>query len=1517
MPYILYINQNEKITEIPLPAVDNREISLAMAGCMINLEVFDSVWKIVSSEKISLAVSGKPVQEALLTDGAVITVAPQDREAFAVIVKELQAEKISYGKFFIGNKEIKIGFEADNDIIINDKFVSSHHCVISGTDCTLTDDSTNGTYVNGTAVRGTVKLNMLDIIYIAGHRIIFLGNALGVCCDDITKVKLPRAEISSMTKEDIHREEGFVFRSPRRIEPLDRETVEIDDPPAKQKMRSQPLLFIIGPSVTMPIPILVSVLVNIASNAGSGRSGIMYLGTALSVVLSALIGTGWALAHQVYNKKQMAADEKERTEGYLAYIENNKEALEEKHKKNKEILKKSYLSAEELFAAAEENTEILWNRNRFQSDFLTIRLGVGKVRLPGEIAVSKQRFSLNDDELCKYPHELWDKYEMMDGCVSLLGILGNKIIGMTGNMEKLPLIVCSMIIQLSALHCYTDTKIGFIAEEGDREKYYWTRWLPHSFIRGKEMRLTGFDEESVKSVTYELAAILRQREEMYEEREGNKKLLLPHIVIFCTSAEIMRSSIISRYMSSEKYLGVTFVLVYGGINMLPNECRAIIECSENFSGFYMLDGEIGEENKIEFDMVSPEAAERFARKISGYYVSEESVGSIPQSVGYLEMLGIGNLSHWDLMRRYKSNRSYEGIRSLIGLGRGGVPIYLDIHDRKDGPHGLVAGTTGSGKSETLQTFILSIAMNYSPDDAAFVLIDYKGGGMANAFEGLPHIAGMLTNISGESADGIDVNITRRMCSSLRSEMRRRQEIFKKYEINHIDAYSRLYRDGKVKETMSPMPHLIIISDEFAELKKEHPEFIKELISVARVGRSLGVHLILATQKPSGVVDDEIWGNSRFRICLRVQDRQDSTEMLRRTDAAYITEAGRAFLQIGNDEIFEEFQSGWSGGKYTPKVIYVSAADNEAVLIRTDALPAVVQSKQEEDNEAPTELKAATRFISECTAENHLRPADALWLPPLGKEMVLEDIEVSCDKAPGCLKAVYGLADDYERQKQYPCIIDLMSCSNLKICGTAGSGKTTLLQTILCSAVKRYSPEEFVFYIMDFSSRTFKLFKRLPHCGGVVYEEEEESIGRLLALINDISDERKRLFEREEVGSFGEYIKKHSLPLVLLVIDNLRAFSEDCENYCETLQHIMHDGVRYGIQTVVTVNNSSEIKYKMRSYLVNSIALRMGEKNEYSEFIGKNPEFVPAAVPGRGLMVSGGITVEFQTALPVSGKNEYERSENMKALFEDIGVRDKNILQVKRLSVISEGTRYSDILSEGDYSEKLPIGYDLDTANVCSTPLSDFFCFSVSGGGYGEIGLFMNNIVEYCEHNGIILNAVSLNDSIKIDLPVGCEVFSGAQGIRTLTENLQKEFSNRNEAVPLWKNEKQDISRDRFMTEKFGRIFVIIDDMAEFCDILYGADVDSEYAEVMTEFFEKGKGHGITFFAGYNSQKKTYLAAAKSFRAENHGIHLGGTVSDQNVLNINIPLPQKLKTLDSNRGYCVLENRLVPIFVPEK
>src|SRR5699024_8070581 len=254
--------------------------------------------------------------------------------------------------------------------------------------------------------------------------------------------------------------------------------------------------------------------------------------------------------------------------------------------------------------------------------------------------------------------------------------------------------------------------------------------------------------------------------------------------------------------------------------------------------------------------------------------------SIPEAVTFLEMYEVEHVEDLQIGARWNDSETYRSLAVPLGLRGKEDLVQLNLHEKAHGPHGLIAGTTGSGKSEIIQSYILSLAVNFHPYEVGFLLIDYKGGGMANLFKDLPHLLGTITNLDGAQS--------MRALASIKAELERRQRLFGEHDVNHINQYQKLFKEGEASE---PMPHLFLISDEFAELKEEQPDFMKELVSTARIGRSLGIHLILATQKPSGVVDDQIWSNSKFKLALKVQDARDSNEILKTPDAAEITLPG--------------------------------------------------------------------------------------------------------------------------------------------------------------------------------------------------------------------------------------------------------------------------------------------------------------------------------------------------------------------------------------------------------------------------------------------------------------------------------------------------------------------------------------------------------------------------------------------------------------------------------------------------
>ncbi len=1518
--YTLYINFKEITAEYPLPAVNNRNVIIDMSsvisGCRLSFEVYDNIWSIKKNDFVSIEFDGQSVESHTLSGGDLIRARLAYGEKFVIMVYKVTPFITQFTKYNIKSLDkFTMGKSENCNIRVSDKFISGEHALFSwnGDKWIITDKSSNGTYINGSRINGSLELKMYDIIYTVGFKMVYLGDILALNRSDIVSCNLPLmiyddSTISSASLSS----EMFFSRSPRVMEPLFDEVTEIEGPPAPQKPRNQSLIFVVGPSVTMPLPILMATVVN------TQGGGTFRWGTLVSVGVSAVIGAGWAIAHYLYNKKVLKADEMLRVEAYNDYIKKNENLLAEKHNYNSSILQTQFLSSEDIIAKMSEDNSFIWNRNINHDDFLSVRIGTGTVKFKGNISVPKQRFSVHKDDMSELPHKVKEQYEFMRNSVAVLELAKNKIIGMIGSTKLINETARNIIIQTAALHCYTDVRIAFLFTEEEEREFGWVRWLPHTYGDDMKLRMVADNSLSYQNVLYHINGILRARTEALRENDGEAKRLLPHYLVFCTSETIFEGDGIEKYISMSEALGFTFILMYKKFDRLPNECKMIVECGNDFTGIYSIENKRGETDRVKFDRITREQADKFARQISKLHVRQYSEGEIPSSIEYFDMIGIGRLEQWDLIKKYKENRVFEGIRSFVGIGTGGKPVYIDIHEKKYGPHGLVAGTTGSGKSETLQTFIISLALNYHPDEVAFILIDYKGGGMANAFIGMPHVAGTITNLGGEDSGSgeLDANLTRRALVSIKSEIKRRQAIFNKYKVNHIDMYIRMYRENKTEE---PLPHLIIISDEFAELKKEQPEFIKELVSTARVGRSLGIHLILATQKPGGVVDDEIWSNSRFKLCLRVQDKQDSMGMLKRPEAAYLTQTGRAYLQIGNDEIFEQFQTGYSGAEYQPKDNTNAASDSDIEMINIDGTPSIIREKiKSKKSGVSSQLEAAVRYISEVCGKNGISATRALWLPALGTDIALDEITEKYKTAGTGISAVFGFVDDPEKQRQFPAVIDLAACSNLIISGISGIGKTTLLQTLLVSLMKNYTCEQVTFYILDFGGRTLKMFGKAPHCGLAAFSDDSEAVTRLFKFVDKNIGIRKNLFNEANVGSYSEYAKNHSMPLMLVIIDNYFSFSELYQNLQDDFMRITRDCAKYGIQIIVTCNHFNDIRYKLKQNFVNSLTLVMAEKGDYREAWGISPEFAPENKKGRGMILSDGRLLEFQTLLPVRGDSESDRNTIILNLIGEVYERDRNLKSAEKVAVLPKEQTYTEFM-ENNYSVKsAPVGYITSDISVYALDLEKTYCYAVSENGSKGTALVMNNLISYAKAIGAEVHAVRLKTAVKLDREQIDKTYTDREAVTELLIYLKSNFKERSSDKKAFLAENPDSNFAEYICGKYGKIFVFIDSMSEFTNMIYDSTNAENMYSITETFFKQGMGLGIYFIAGFDPEmygQNFYSVACRNFISYKCGIHLGGCYDKQKLFDVSMPISQMSKPLDYFIGYTSEDGIGSSIFIP--
>ena len=1486
-------------------------------NCKLRFEVYDNIWTILSSDKMVLEADNKVITSHILADGDIIH-STMGSVKFVVMVYEITPAITEFTKYDISDKsEITLGKNEGCDICIDDRFISADHAVLYKNDgeWILTDKSLNGTYINGVRIGGSLRLKMYDIIYSVGFKMVFLGDTIALNRKDIVRCRLkgicdPEA---AGNVSNISEDRELFSRSPRTVEPLFDDVIEIEDPPAPRKQRDQPLVFVIGPSVTMPLPILMSTFINSQTNSSSPHS---YLGIIASVGMSALIGGGWAIAHYRYNKKVIKEDEAFRVSAYREYILKNERLIRNKHSYDNSVLAGQYLSSDDIVMRLPRDNTFIWNRNTGHKDFLTVRLGTGTVDFSEHIAVPKQRFSLVKDDMNELPHELYEKYKYIHGAVVTADLGNTNMIGMLGDKELVNSAAVNIMVQLSALHCYTDVRIAAFFNENEMSSFGWLRWLPHINSEDMKFRMIGCGQMSCRNILYHIDEILRQRMEKLKEND-KADTFLPHYIVLCTDRDIFDGDGIEKFIPMAHSLGFTFILAYKRLDRLPNECASIIQCDRDFTGFYSLTDKRGEYDRVDMDNVAAADADRFARMISRLRVREFATGEIPSSIDYFDMLGIGRLEQWDLIKKYKINRVYEGICSFVGIGSGGKPMFIDIHEKKHGPHGLVAGTTGSGKSETLQTFIISLALNYHPDEVAFILIDYKGGGMAFAFDKMPHIAGMITNLGGEG-DGegeLDSNITRRALVSVRSEIKYRQAVFNKYKVNHIDSYIRLYRDGAADE---PLPHLIIISDEFAELKKEQPDFIKELVSTARVGRSLGIHLILATQKPGGVVDDEIWSNARFKLCLRVQDKQDSMGMLRRPEAAYLTQTGRAYLQIGNDEIFEQFQTGYSGADYIPREEVSTASGTDLYMMNIDGTEAVSRDKSKRNGTGVKQLKAAVDYIIKVCRENNIRSTRALWLEELPKKIFLNDILLNYDIKTDGVTAVIGVTDDPERQRQFPAVIDLSKCTNLLIAGSAGIGKTTMLQTLLVSLIKNYSCEQVNFYILDFSSRTMKMFSESKHCGLAAFSDDKEAVTRLIRFVRSEMDRRRDMFNSANVGSFSEYIRQKAMPLMIVIVDNFYSFNELYSDLSEEFGRLTRDCSKYGIQAVITCSNMNDIRYKLRQNFGNTLTLVMNERSDYREAWGISAEFLPKNIKGRGLIMSDGRLLEYQTALPCPGDSETERNSTIVRLIAAVNSRDSALAPAQRIRTIPLGQSYSEFLAENSAPGMLPVGYNCDDISVYGLKLTDTFCYAVSEIGTRGTALTLNNILYGAKKTGNYVFCVKLRSDIRLDVSYADTVCRDKQAVIDMLAALREKFTERAKDKKQFLAKLPDGNFAEYILKRHEKIFIVIDSFSEFLNMIYDSANTEDMHTITETYFKNGLGMGIYFIAGFDAAcygNLFYQQACRNFIEYKQCIHLGGRFDKQKLVEVSMPMSQMSKPSEYFMGVTNHGGGEMKIFIP--
>ncbi len=1060
---------------------------------------------------------------------------------------------------------------------------------------------------------------------------------------------------------------------------MDETPIDILEPGTVPKKPELNLITTLFPPVFM----MAMMMLLKGTMSGSSSSFMMFSVCSMGVgVLTSIFGI-------VNREKQYKKTCIERQDTYKLYIEKKRKEIENIRREELDCLNDQYYSTVQDISHIENFDTTLFDRIPTDHDFLEVYLGRGNVESLRQINYKKQEKLEVGDELSSIPNHVADEYRDIEKAPLTLSLRDANAVGIVGNEESLYCMMKNIIVDIISRQYYGDINLYALIDK-DEKKYKWLKNLKS--IQGtRGCRNIVCDQESRNRVFDNLYKELTLRQD--ENTSGRF-----NIVVVMEDYGI-KSHPISKFIEHASELDTVFLFFESKLSLLPLYCSHIIDIFDYESAMVYDSQNKMHKKYFEYESIDDESMENIVRILAPVECEEISLaGALRKNISLFELLGVNSVEGLNLDSRWENSKIYEAMAVPLGVNVKDEIVYLNLHEKFHGPHGLVAGTTGSGKSEILQTFILGAATLFHPYEIGFLIIDFKGGGMVNQFKDLPHLIGAITNIDG--------NEVQRSLKSIKAELMKRQNYFAEAGVNHIDKYIQLYKEHKVSE---PLPHLVIIVDEFAELKAEQPEFMKELISTARIGRSLGVHLILATQKPSGVVDGQIWSNSKFKLCLKVQSKEDSNEVLKTPLAAEIKEPGRAYLQVGNNEIFELLQSAYSGAA---AVSEGEEEDKEFSIYELDfsGKRSLVYQNKKKKQKSKTQLEAVVDYIKDFCEQTGIERLPSICMPPLPETIAYEQSE---KKSGSEIWVNIGIVDEPERQLQKKLELNL-STQNYMIIGSAQSGKTNLLQTIIRGVAENYTPQEVNLYIIDFGSMILRNYANLNHCGGVVCSDDDEKLKNLFKLLNKEINLRKEKLAEIGVSSFLAYKEagKTDLPQIIVLIDNMTALKEMYLQDIDYLLPLFRDGIAVGMTFVVANLQTSGIGQRYLSNFEGRITLFCNDSSEYSMMLNGVRLSIPNT-PGRCMVQLDKEVLEAQLFISFEGEKEYERVQKIKSFVDEqndkyINQKAKVIPEIpKELTLTYIQSQFTESISDDkviiglDYTSILPVAVELKSGDVLS------------------------------------------------------------------------------------------------------------------------------------------------------------------------------------------------------------------------
>jgi len=882
----------------------------------------------------------------------------------------------------------------------------------------------------------------------------------------------------------------------------------------------------------------------------------------------------------------------------------------------------------------------LWERRRDDPDFGVARIGSGALA-PATTLVAPDTKPLEDLEPLSALalRRFLVTYATIGRLPIAVAVTGFNRIYLRGDRDAALGLTRALLAQLATLHAPDDLRIAVCVGTGQRAVWEWVKWLPHALHPDRADALG-----PLRLVTATIPALESIMEEALAKRprfdpDTDVRVAGPHLVVVVDGGSVAGSGLL---MTGGGVEGVTVL----DLTTAPPKTldRTSVVLAVDAAGDLISETTDGETELGQADEFDEPSAEGLARQLAPLRLTAGMRGDAPMTteLGLAELLELGDPYAYDPNDTWVPRPTRDRLRVRIGIRPDGTPIELDLKESAQdgmGPHGLLIGATGSGKSELLRTLVLALAVTHPPSSLNFALIDFKGGATFTRLDRLPHTSAVITNLIDE------LHLVDRMTDAINGELIRRQEL-----LRAAGNFASLRDYEKARAAGAPLPEvptLLVICDEFSELLSAKPDFIDLFVQIGRLGRSLGVHLLLASQRLDEGRLRGLESHLSYRIGLRTFSELESRAVLGVSDAFALPRApGHGFLKTDNTQL-DRFRAAYVSGVYEQHTGDGADVTTLDQLVLHDYTTAYVAAEHDPDAE-PDPEDAEDRvgetlldiLVDRLTGRG--TPAHQVWLPPLDDAVTLDtllgdprqDPERGLTTVPvgqtGTLRPVLGLVDRPFEQRRDPLELDLAGAAgHVLILGGPQSGKSTAIRTLITSLALSHTPREVQFYCLDFGGGTLPALAGLPHVSGVAGRLATGAVRRTVAEVATVLAERERLFAEHGIDSIVTYRRMRAAGRladqphgdVFLVVDGWQTLRNDFEGIEEVVSDLAARGLSYGVHVVASCTRAFDLRMNVRDLFTSKLELRIGDPID-SLIDRKAAMSVPTGAPGRGLGMSG-------------------------------------------------------------------------------------------------------------------------------------------------------------------------------------------------------------------------------------------------------------------------------------------------------